>query len=211
MTATSLATRFGRHICGVALCATLMSASALAAERMYYRYINEDGVKVINHSIPPEYAQKGYEVVNVSGQVLKVVPPAIAPEDAERMAAEKAEQERLAKWDADLRRRYSSVKDIEAAKERRLRDMDTSLSILRSNIANYQTQIRAEQAKAADAERQGRKVQQSVLVKISNLQAELEDARLQVEARLKDYDNVAKRYDRDMQRFAEIQAQAQSQ
>ncbi len=212
---TKMYSRFFHRFVGGALCGALFlgvaSSVALAAERVFYRYTNEDGVRVINNSIPPEYAQKGYEVVNMSGHVLKTVEPAVAPEDAARANAEREERERLAAWDADLLRRYSSIKDIEAAKTRRLRDLETNLSILRSNIANLQTQIRAEQAKAADLERKGRQVPQSVLVKISNLQIEVEDARAQVEVRLKDYDAVAARFDRDIERFKTIQARAAAQ
>ena len=46
---------------------------AHAAERTYYRYTNEEGNTVLNHTLPPEFAQKGYEVVTASGHVVKVV------------------------------------------------------------------------------------------------------------------------------------------
>lgn len=56
--------------------ALLASTQSFAAQKLLYRYVNEQGVKVLNHIIPPKYAQNGYEVINESGQVVRVVPPA---------------------------------------------------------------------------------------------------------------------------------------
>ncbi len=201
-TSGNTAKQFG---CALVLCTGFLLANGpVFAETVFYRYVNEQGVKVINHSIPPEYAQKGYEVVNMSGQVVKVVPPALSPEEAQRQAKAKAEQKKLEEWDADLHRRYSSISDIEAAKARRLRDLETNVAILNSNISNLQAEIRDEQANAARIERQGREVPNSLLVKISNLQAELEDTRAQVKVRKKDYEAVAQSFDRDIERFKVI-------
>jgi len=50
------------------------AASAKAAE--LYRYQNEDGIKVVDWVIPAAYVGSGYEVLNESGQVVRVVPPA---------------------------------------------------------------------------------------------------------------------------------------
>ena len=61
------------------------AASATAAE--LYRYQNEDGIKVVDWVIPAAYVGSGYEVLNESGQVVRVVPPAKTDTDCERDAA----------------------------------------------------------------------------------------------------------------------------
>src|SRR5690606_27958622 len=96
--------------------ATLATTPVFAADRVYYRYINEDGVQVLNHIIPPEYVPKGYEVVSLNGEVLKVVEPAPSEEEAEQVAMERKARLEQERRDKLLRRRYSSVNDIEAAK-----------------------------------------------------------------------------------------------
>lgn len=193
-------------LCRVCLLSGLLLAPALtlAADKVFYRYINDQGVKVLHHSIPPEYAQKGYEVVSLSGKVIKTVPPAMSKDEVAKLEVEKRNQEALARWDKKLKRRYSRVADIEAAKKRKLSDLDANISILRSNISGINQQIREQQSKAASFERSGRPVPPSILKTIENLELELEDTEELVRLRLVELNEVAAKYDRDINRFKEI-------
>ncbi len=65
----------------------------------------------------------------------------------------KAEEERLRKWDESLMLRYSTVADIEAAKERALRDLQIRMSILKGNRRSLKQEVENYQAQAADTER----------------------------------------------------------
>ncbi len=175
-----------------------------AAEKVFYRYVNDQGVKVLDHSIPPKYAQKGYEVVSLSGHVIKVVPPALPKDEMSKLEANQRNQEALAKWDKQLRRRYSSVADIEAAKARKLSDLDGNIAILRSNINSLVAQIEGQQSQAANIERAGRAIPDTMLKVINDMQIELEDTEEQVRLRLEEYKSVSDKYDRDKERFREI-------
>ena len=55
-------------------------------------------------------------------------------------AAASAEQQRLREWDESLLLRYSTVADIEAARERALRDLRIRLSILKGNKRSLKQQ-----------------------------------------------------------------------
>jgi len=172
--------------------------------KVFYRYVNDKGVKVLHHTIPPLYAQKGYEIVSLSGKVVKVVPPALSAAEvaAKAEAAELAEN--LALWDKRLRRRYSSIADINAAKKRKLADLDTNIAIIHSNISTKKSAIKEQQDKAANIERSGREVPKGVLNKLAALENELEDSQEQVRLRLLEYQEVVDKYDRDKVRFEEI-------
>jgi len=174
--------------------------------KVFYRYIDDKGVKVLHHTIPPVYAQKGYEIVSLSGKVVKVVPPALSAAEvaAKAEAAELAEN--LALWDKRLRRRYSSIADINAAKKRKLADLDTNIAIIHSNISTKKSAIKEQQDKAANIERSGREVPKVVLNKLAALENELEDSQEQVRLRLLEYQEVVDKYDRDKVRFEEISA-----
>jgi len=123
------------------LCAVLLLTLPLSAySKDLYRYTNERGILVIHDRITPEYATKGYEIINEKGVVTKVVPRQLTAEELaqrdvkEQMAAAAAaERERLRKWDESLLLRYSTIEDIEAARERALRDLRIRVSILKSN------------------------------------------------------------------------------
>ena len=59
--------------------------SVTAAE--LYRYQNEAGVTVVDWVISTASVSSGYEILNESGQVVRVVPPAKTDTDFERDAA----------------------------------------------------------------------------------------------------------------------------
>ncbi len=183
-------------------CLIFVIAPTVSANgKVFYRYINSDGVKVIDQQIPPEYAQKGYEVVTSRGEVIKVVEPAISGEDAEKRHAKKLRDEQLAAWDAELRRRYSSVGDIDAAKKRKLAQVDGSIAILQSNIRNLKKQISQQHARAANSERMGRAVPEAVLKTIAALEEELKLTEDQVEQRKEQYRAIDDKYEDDKERF----------
>ncbi|MGM8225305.1 hypothetical protein ACSV5M_01895 [Cellvibrio sp. ARAG 10.3] len=188
--------------------ASVLSISAAYAAdapgRVYYRYVNEEGVKVINATIPPEYVSKGYEVVSLNGEVIRVVEPSPTGEEAERAAEERKLRKQQEKADKLLRRRYSSVADIEAAKTRNLQELQGNISILTSNLSNVQAQIVAQQEQAASIERSGRAVGEDLLKNLAALQAEERDIKLQIKQREREYQAASDKFDQDMKRFEEI-------
>ena len=120
-----MTTVFKRTSLGLLLAVTCVALvpPAVAQSRLY-RYVNEDGVKVLASSIPPRYVGRGYEILNAQGRVIEVVAPAPAPADLARV---EAEQQMLEEYEL-LARRYSSVDDILAARDRRLAGGESALS-----------------------------------------------------------------------------------
>lgn len=171
----------------------VMALPAIADKQVYYRYINEKGVQVLNHSIPPEYAQKGYEIVRVSGEVIKTVEPMA---DADARARKEAEAA-IHKEYRRLERRYSSLKEIEAAKQRRLDTLDSNIAILRANITSLEVQIETLVEQAADVERSGREVPEAHLRKLTDTRAELATTKDVLGLRLGEYQKTADKFDQD--------------
>lgn len=169
-----------------------------------YRYRDAQGRQFIEQSIPPEVAPRGYEIISKSGQVLKTVPPAPKGADIEKMMEQMRREAELAEWDSRLRRRYSSVEDIRSAKERSISELEGNLGILKANLSGVKSQIEDQQARAAVQERSGRPVSEAVLKNIRTLEAELAGLHQQIEQRREELDAEAARFDRDMERFAEI-------
>ena len=69
--------------------------------------------------------------------------------------------------------RYSTIEDIEAARERALRDLRIRVSILKSNKRSLKQQVENYQAQAADLERSGKEVDVERLQVIEDLQGEI--------------------------------------
>lgn len=191
----------------LSLSANLVVAQAKEADlpdKVFYRYTNASGAKVMHHSLPPEAAQRGYEIVSLTGTVIKVVPPAMTAEEAAARADERAQQRELAEWDAALLRRYSNADDIDAAKVRKLSDLESAMSILISNMNTTQKAIRDEYAKGANYERRGQPVPPVVLSNLDALQKELEESREKYIQREWEYEDVAEKFEQDKERFKQI-------
>lgn len=182
-------------LCLAALCLAV-SPPVSAAGRLY-RYTNDEGIKVLASSIPPHFVARGYEVLNAQGRVMEVVPPAPAPADLARVEAERAlleEYELLA-------RRYSSVDDILAARDRRLANLDASIAILRGNINNLGSQIEELTSKAAGYERAGQSVPKPLLTNMAEVRAELTVTERKLTRRQAEHQEIVERFNDDIDLF----------
>lgn len=176
-------------------------------KKVFYRYTTSEGRKVVSQTIPPQYIRNGYELLTIGGEVLKVVPPAPPEADAERIAKERKAAKEQAKLDLELRRKYSSVKDIESAKARNLQELVNTISILEANLSNVKKQLQVQEQHAASIERSGKTVSEEVLKNITTLRNEERDLNVQIKQRQSEYDRAAASYEKDKARFIEITGQ----
>ena len=96
-----------------------------------YRYLDRNGTLVIDRQgVPPEYAGKGYDVLNEQGRVIRKVAPALPAAELDRQARERQQ----AVVDGQLRKLYSNVEDVDRAKARKLAELDGLLQIKKANL-----------------------------------------------------------------------------
>ena len=190
------------------LLAITMTVSLQADERFFYRYVNESGVQVINDKLPPEVVPSGYDVISKSGALIKRVPRQLTEQELNNNNSAEAQEARrqyearqLKAWDESLMLRYSSIKDIESARTRALRDLQIRISILKSNRLQVKSEIEREQKKAADIERVGRDVSPELLEKIDILLLEIEGIEDAIAVRNNEVEDLRAQYQRDIDRF----------
>lgn len=153
----------------IRLALILGAMAPLAAQAELYRYTNEKGVTVLDRlGVPPQFIDKGYEVLNDQGRVVKAVPPAPTLEERQRMQADKAR----AGSDAQLLRLYTSVEDVDRALQRKLSELDGLITVAKGNQQSLRTQQANLQAQAADNERAGRQVPEALVAQIDNVRSE---------------------------------------
>ena len=189
-----------------------LAVPAALAQQELYRYRNEQGNIVVDYQVPAKYVKQGYEVINDEGIVVRVEPPELTPEqkverDAElkRQREAEAEAQRLREWDESLMLRYSTIEDIEAARERGLRDLRIRVSILKGNKRSLKQQVENYQGQAADLERRGIAVDVELLRTIENLQGEIASIDRAIEEREREIAQVSESFNRDIARFEELQ------
>ncbi|MCJ1883254.1 DUF4124 domain-containing protein [Pseudomonas sp. LA21] len=169
----------------------MLAGQALAAgdSKEMYRYIDDKGGIVIDRQgVPSEFIGKGYEVLNDQGRVVRVVPPAPTPAEIAQRKADAAQ----ASSDAQLLRLYTSVNDVDLARDRKLTELDALSGVTKGNLQALKNQQAALQARAADQERAGRQVPADLEAQLSNLRDE------------------AKRLDQDLDRYKQLRERAMS-
>ena len=197
---------------GVCLLGLLPGLIAWAQTTNLYRYQDDSGVVVVDWRVPAEYVDHGYEVLDETGRVLRVVPRALT--DSEKRDASKArdleveaiaEQERLQAWDESLLLRYSTTEDIEAARDRALRDLQIRVSILKSNRRSLRQQAENAQARVAESERLGNAPRPEDLDYIADVKREIDGTERQIAEREAQIEVVSAEYQLDIDRFQQLQ------
>ncbi|MEW5249445.1 hypothetical protein [Microbulbifer sp. 2201CG32-9] len=187
---------------------TLAAASAWARDKqpneltgkVLYRYTDQQGIQVLDHQVPPHLVDRGYEILSLSGRVLKVVPPKPSGE----ALAEQQRREEQAQVDRDLLRRYTSVADIESARSRKLATVEQDMAILGSNIASLKLQIEREETAAARAQRNGGAVSPERRERIASLTEEVALLQERVAQREQEAERIEAEFDQAARRYGEI-------
>jgi len=201
--------RFCQSIAASALLLCFLAPSVQAAS--FYRYTNEHGNVVVDFRVPPQHLSSGYEILNERGLVIQVVPAALTPgqrndEQARRQreVEAKREQKRLQEWEASLLRRYSTVEDIDAARDRALRNLKIRVSILKSNRRGLRQKIENAQARVAERERAGQAPSQIDLDIINETKEEIESTERSIAERQLQIEDVRADFWADAQRFEQL-------
>lgn len=196
----------------LAVLIALFSCSAVAVADNLYRYKNNDGGTVVDWHVPAKFAGRGYEVLSPMGEVIAVVPRQLSNSElndkdlVERLKrGAEAERARLAEWDRFLLLRYSTVDDIDAARDRALRELKIRLSILASNQRVARGRLETALSRLADIERRGELPSSQDLEAVDTLRSEIAVTGRSIEEREGQVAAVTEDYARDRGRFAQLQ------
>lgn len=186
---------------------TMVSALSMAAPsntKELFRYTNKNGNPVIDSIIPAEYVAGGYDVISTRGKLIRVVPPARTAEANAKAAALQQSLDDRKKADLQLRRSYSSVEDIEAAKQRNLQTLRANIVILENNLSTVNKRLVEARANAASIERGGKDAPDSLLKSIAGFEQETRDLTLMMDLREKELATLEEKFEEDKLRFIEI-------
>jgi chromosome segregation ATPase len=204
-------------VCLVLLLNVALSATAAVAEKVYYRYVNEQGITVQTDRLPPEAVPRGYSIVTANGDVLQTVPRQLNARELklrdarlEKERAAREEQYRIRKWEQSLVLRYSDVEEIDQAKKRALKEYDTRIGILQGNLMSLKGQIETEQSDAANYERRGNKIPETLRDRISSLKSEVLYAETSIDELQQERIDTEHQFEEDKARFQSLLEQSQA-
>ena len=197
-----------RALCVILLMSSWASLSYSAGGGRLYRYINAEGVVVIDDKIPPGYVSQGYDILSYNGQLLDTVAPSI-PQNAVEKALRKKALVAREKEDRFILISYSSVGEIQAAMSRKLDQLDREVKSIKTNIKGSSRRIAHEQQRAANYQRGGRQVPENVKVTLFELEAEIIKSESLLVLKQEEYDKVERRYLGYIERYRQLNAQAE--
>lgn len=172
-------------------------------EDALYRYRNDKGVLVIDFSIPPEYAQKGYDILSPNGRLISRIPPSSGPLTTEQILA----REEQRKLDAFILRSYSSLEDVARAKKRRLQVLEREIDSLKYNLVEFSRRETELKDKAAAYQASGQSAPDAVTEVLEEIAAQQVSTRQQLAERRLQYKEMVARYDYHAVRLKELRPQ----
>lgn len=172
------------------------------------KWVDENGVTHYGTSVPPQYLDQGYSVLDKRGIERERRERAQTPEEirkAEALAALREEQERLREEqeerDRILLNLYRNEDDLVMARDGKLSQVDGQLRLKHNEIRRLKERLSEYQARAAEAERKGRQLPQRQLEGLDATQRAIERAYATVLAKEDERGAIIEKYDYDLRRF----------
>lgn len=176
-----------------------------------YKYVNEDGVTVLDSRIPTRYVRSGYTILSSDGRVLEVVARALTKEEIierDRLAAlelkHRLEREEKEAADANLMRLYSIPEDVIRARDSKLATINGFIKATRTNLQRMVAKKRHFDALAADVERAGGTISQENIDSIQNAAERIEQTEQEISNKLLEIEQVKQAYARDLIRVKDL-------
>ncbi len=198
-----------KRVCVILLLLSWTAASLGAGGIRLYRYINAEGVVVIDDKIPPGYVAQGYDILSSSGQLLDTVEPS-QPQNAVEKALRKKVLAAREKEDRFILISYSSVTEIQAAMARKLGQLDREVKSINTNIKGSKKRIAFEQQRAANYQRGGRAVPENVTETLFDLELEVKKSESLLELKKEEYEKTEERYEGYIERYRQLKAQKEA-
>lgn len=206
---------------GLVLAGLLLAATAQAQPsggRKYSCWTDEQGHRACGDRVPPESAKQGRKVFGKDGRVVQTVPRELSPEEqveanrqAEAAAAAKRAREAAVAYDRFLLDTYSSVRDIERARDERIITLDGRLRLTEQAIAGDEKSLAGLNTQAEGLLKQGKTPDKKLRRQILGVQKTLNDNRNAAEQIKTDRSALEAKFTRDMQRYQELRAAVTSE
>lgn len=155
----------------------------MAAEEARMKcWVNHEGIRECGDMVPPEYIQQGYMEIDKEGIVRDVKERAKTPEElaeARRLAALEAakrrQKEKQQTRDRVLLQTFSSVSDIERARDVRITALEAAINLSGIRNENIRLKLNDYIKRAADRERTGQAPTPALLEDIEALREQIEN------------------------------------
>ncbi len=191
---------------------------SVASSAELYKYVNEDGITVLDSHVPARYVKNGYTILSLDGRVLEVVPRALTEQEIRERDARLAEERRIEEEerqqkiaDQNLLRLYSRPEDVIRARDTKLSSIDGFIETSESNIERLEEQKRQIESSLADVERAGGQVSQSSIDRIRTIESRIRQIEAEIEDKLEERAQLRASFAADLKRVKELYGERESE
>ena len=174
-------------------------------------WTTEDGTRACGDSVPPKYAQQGYEKKNELGMTVEKQRAARSLEEVEadfraekdaKLAAKQAEQQ--ARLDKNLLDTFASEDDMLYARDGQIAHLDSQIKLTENRNEKLQENLDKLISKAAELERAGKEPPESLLKDIENFERSISANRQFIDRKRIEQREIREKFDIDIERFRKL-------
>ncbi len=188
-----------------------------------YRFPDENGVPTLSRSLPPEAAQKGYDIIDdKSMRLIERVPPAPTEAEIEAFKAEQAReaerqrqqaiearqleqaQQKQRQYDRTLLLTYPTESDLIAARDRDIGYRQEQIDLLSEKLPKLQERLETVQKEAAERELNGGKITANMQKRLDAAKEEIQVRKQAIEKYQAEIKQLQAQYQQDMQRLRQL-------
>ena len=174
-------------------------------------WTNNEGVRECGDKVPPEYAQKGHHELGKSGLVREEKERAKTPEElAEEKRLAKLEEEQKKQEEAQknqdriLMETFSSVGDIERARDDRVTALEATIKLTQARNEKIQLDLDKRIKTAADQERGGKSPSEALLKDIDSLKRQIKNNDSFIVEKRAEQEEIKKSHALDIARYKKL-------
>jgi Domain of unknown function (DUF4124) len=204
-----------RLLCIIPYAALLLFSVILGAPAfaVMYKWVDENGVTHYGDTIPPEYENRPNEELNKRGVVIKKNDAALTPEQIKARDEEIAKRKKRTeenRRDAILLGTYSSVEEIDLARDRNLGQIEKVIKDSEAQLKSVEDQLDASRKNLAAYEREKQPVPDTLRGDIEILEKNKQDLEVAIVQKRSDADDMRARFEDDKKRYIELTQPAAS-
>lgn len=189
-------------------CFFCLCSSPSAFAKNMYRWVDEHGETTFSDQVPPEHIQYRRESLNEKARVVDITEEAKTKDQQameNRLIDLKKAQEKIiaqqAANDKVLLSTFRNVEDMQSSQYAKMQSLDTQRNVAQGNLKRVENQLETQQKKAAELERNGKKVPSSLLNGIKQTEAQIQAAYTEVNRHIEKKNRAKAQFEADVERF----------
>lgn len=202
------------HIFRILLAGALFAVVLPAAEAgKLYKWVDDEGNVHYGDKVPPKYAKEERKVMNDQGVEVDTLEREKTPEEieAERQAKEREEQREIRRekqraHDRMLLDTYTSVEDLELARENRVQAVESQIRVTSRNIGNLEKSLAKLEQRIEQVEKNDNPVPEYLKQDYEKTRQDLLDQQRYLMSRQDQVEQIKKQFTEDIARYKKLKS-----